>query len=321
MHVKLWGVRGSLPRPESPEGLRSRILNILDAYEASDAKSVKEFAGQLLPHELGGYGGNTSCVEVYDGAESLIIDCGSGMKDLGMQLMAGPAGKGKAKISILLTHFHWDHVIGLPFFVPIFIPGNEITFYGVHDDLQACIQAMFKKPFFPVDFSWLPSTIRFVQLEPRKKITLSGFEVTPYQLDHPDPCWGYRIDRGGKSYAHCVDTEATRISRQELGPDLGLYESANLMVFDGQYTLVEVIEKVHWGHAVAGLGLDIAMREKIDRVIFVHHDPYATHAKIQSAIEQTRQYYDLRVRECQSVGQDVHDVKWEFGFEGMTIQV
>jgi phosphoribosyl 1,2-cyclic phosphodiesterase len=321
MQVKLWGVRGSLPRPETPEGLRSRIINILDAYEASDSTSVAEFTGQLVPHELGGYGGNTSCVQVFDKKDSLIIDCGSGMKDLGMQLMAGPAGKGQAEISILLTHFHWDHVIGLPFFVPIFIPGNKITFYGVQDNLEQCIREMFKKPFFPVNFDWLPSTIRFVKMEPRKTIKMHGFDVTPYQLDHPDPCWGYRIEKNGRAYAHCVDTEATRISRRELGADVGLYENAKLMVFDGQYTLVEVIEKVHWGHAVAGLGLDIAMREKIDHVVFVHHDPYATHAKIQSAIEQTRQFYDLRVRECQSMGQAIHDVRWEFGFEGMILDV
>ncbi|MCB0407896.1 MAG: MBL fold metallo-hydrolase [Bdellovibrionales bacterium] len=321
MKVKLWGVRGSLPRPESPDKLNARILQILEDFHSSKAKSVKDFADSLLPNQLGGYGGNTSCMEVFDGDQSIIIDCGSGIKDLGMQLMAGPAAKGNAKIDILITHFHWDHVIGLPFFIPIFIPGNEITFYGVQEDLGQCIKEMFKKPFFPVDFAWLPSKIRFEILEPRKTVKIDGLDVTPYQLDHPDPCWGYRIEKNGRAYAHCVDTEATRVTEQELGKDLGLYKDTNLMVFDGQYTLVEVIEKVNWGHAVAGLGLDIAMREKIDHVVFVHHDPYATHEKIQAAIQQTQDYYQLRVSECKSIGLEVHDVTWEFGFEGMVLDV
>ena len=172
-----------------------------------------------------------------------------------------------------------------------------------------------------MDFSWLPSTIKFVLLEPRQKVEIDDFEVTPYQLDHPDPCWGYRVEKHGRSYAHCVDTEATRITPEELGRDHDLYKNANLMVFDGQYTLVEVIEKVNWGHAVAGLGLDLAIRDKIDRVVFVHHDPYATHEKIQAAIQQTKDYYYLRVKECQAADVEVHDVNWEFGFEGQIIDV
>lgn len=322
MQVKLWGVRGSLPRPETPEKLQQRIVTLLNDFEAASTSSAKDFVASLKPHQLGGYGGNTSCMQVIDDdGEDLIIDCGSGIKDLGMEMMAGPAGKGKAKISILLTHFHWDHVIGLPFFIPIFIPGNEITFYGVQDNLETCIKEMFKKPFFPVDFSWLPSTIRFEKLEPRKTVKIDSYDVTPYQLDHPDPCWGYRVDKNGKSYAHCVDTEANRISKEELGEDVKLYQDVNLMVFDGQYTLVEVIEKVNWGHAVAGLGLDLAMQEKVDHVVFVHHDPYATHEKIQNAIEQTRQYHEVRVKECKNAGQEIHPVTWEFGYEGMVIKV
>lgn len=320
MQVKLWGVRGSLPKPETPDQLRLRIEDILKEFKGSGLEPDK-FVSSLLPQRLGGYGGNTSCVEVFDEHENLIIDCGSGIKELGMKMMAGPASKGKAKISILLTHFHWDHLIGIPFFVPIFIPGNEITFYGVQEDLESCIKMMFRKPYFPVDFSWLPSTIKFVQLEPRKKVEISDFAVTPYQLDHPDPCWGFRVEKHGKSYAHCVDTEATRITPEELGRDHDFYKDTNLMVFDGQYTLVEVIEKVNWGHAVAGLGLDLAIRDRIDHVVFVHHDPYASHDKIQAAIGQTRQYYELRVKECHSAGVPVHDVKWEFGYEGQVIEL
>lgn len=321
MKVQLWGVRGSLPRPETPDQMKERAQVLLKEFEKSGVKSSDDFLNSLPEQYVSGFGGNTSCVEVFDGEEQLIIDCGSGLKELGMKMMAGPASKGKAKVAILMTHFHWDHLLGLPFFVPIFIPGNEITFYAVHDNFEECIRQMFTKPYFPVDFSWLPSTIKFETLPPRKKVQIQGFDVTSYELDHPDPCWGFRVEKGGKSYAHCVDTEATRVSEAELGEDVHLYRDADLMVFDGQYTLVEVVEKVNWGHAVAGIGLDLAMRERIDKVVFVHHDPYASYDKILRAKEQTQSYFDLRKKENQAANKPSHDVKWEFGYEGMVIEL
>ena len=321
MNVHLWGVRGSLPRPETPAANLERAQVLLKEFERSGESSSEKFVKSLPPQYLTGYGGNTSCVEVTEGKDQIIIDGGSGLKELGMKMMAGPAGKGKAKISILMTHFHWDHLIGLPFFVPMFIPGNEITFYAVQEDLEKYIRLMFTKPYFPVDFSWLPSKINFEVMEPRKPVSIQGFEATPYMLDHPDPCWGFRVERGGKAYAHCVDTEATRVSEAELGEDVALYRGADLMVFDGQYTLMEVVEKVNWGHAVAGIGLDIAMREGIDKVIFVHHDPYANYEKILKAKEQTRSYFELRKQENKAAKKPFHEVEWEFGYEGMEIEL
>jgi len=90
---------------------------------------------------------------------------------------------------------------------------------------------------------------------------------------------GYRIENGGKVFSHCVDTECTRVSREELGEDLPLYQNVDLMLFDAQYTLMESIERVNWGHAAASLGLDIAMREGVKRVLFMHHDPASTDEK------------------------------------------
>ncbi|MEO0337031.1 MAG: MBL fold metallo-hydrolase, partial [Pseudomonadota bacterium] len=183
MYVHLLGVRGSLPRPETPASNLERAQVLLKEFERSGETSSDKFVQSLPEQYLTDYGGNTSCVEVYDGKDQLILDGGSGLKELGMKMMAGPAAKGKAKISILMTHFHWDHMIGLPFFVPLFIPGNEITFYAVQEDLEKYIRLMFTKPYFPVDFSWLPSKINFVILEPRKAVKIQNFDVTPYMLD------------------------------------------------------------------------------------------------------------------------------------------
>jgi phosphoribosyl 1,2-cyclic phosphodiesterase len=320
MKIKLWGVRGSLPCPEVPQALHKRISDLLTEFSKSGV-SVEKFMGTRSLPLVGGFGGNTTCVQVKAGNQNLIIDAGSGLKELGGSLLSGLAGKGNAKIHMLFTHFHWDHLIGLPFFVPIFIPGNEIHIYAVQPELEMAIRQMFTRPFFPVDFSSLGAKIHFHSLVPRQKRDIDGFSVTPYGLDHPDPCWGYRIELGGRSFAHCVDTECERNSAKDLGLDLPLYSNADVMLFDAQYTLTEVVDKANWGHSVASFGIDLALAEKIKRVLFMHHDPYATHEKVAAAAHQTAQYYESRVKELSLSGQKTQPVDWSFAVEGMELEI
>jgi len=261
------------------------------------------------------------CVEVATETCQIIIDGGSGIRPLGHRLMGGPSGMGKAEIHILFTHFHWDHLIGLPFFVPLFIPGNKIHVYSVQDDLETVFHTVFKKPYFPVPFESLGADIIFHRLEPRKQQTIGDIKFTPYQLDHPDPCWGYRFEHRGKVYSHCVDTECTRISQEDLGPDLPLYQNVDVMVFDAQYSLLEATEKINWGHAAATFGLDLAMREGIKKIFFVHHDPAASDSKVHEAESQSREYYEARLKSSRELGKPLHEVEWSFAIEGLKIQV
>jgi len=251
----------------------------------------------------------------------VIIDAGSGLRELGLASLAGPLGRGQGEAHLLFTHFHWDHLIGLPFFIPIFVPGNKIHVYAVQPELEMIIRRMFERPFFPVDFASLGAKLVFHPLAPRVKVKIQNFSITPYELDHPDPCWGYRIERGGKAYAHCVDTECTRQTREELGPDLPLYENADLMFFDAQYTLTEVVDKANWGHAVAGFGIDIALRENIKKILFAHHDPFATFDKIAAAEIQARAYYESRLVELKKSGEKPQPVDFSFAVEGMEVGI
>jgi phosphoribosyl 1,2-cyclic phosphodiesterase len=324
MRVKIWGARGSLPSPAPPAQTEAQIRDLFrDFFQKGHKKEaeVEAFLKDLPRHRVGGYGGNTPCVEVKTPTQSVIIDGGSGIRLLGYELLAGPCGKGTGEVHIFLTHFHWDHLIGLPFFTPIFIPGNQIHFYAVQPELPDVIQAVFKKPFFPVPFAQLASKIHFHRLSPREPLKMGDITATPYQLDHPDPCWGYRFEAGGKTYAHCVDTEATRVSRDQLGPDLPLYQGVDLMIFDAQYTLMETIEKVNWGHAAASIGLDIAMREGVKRVLFMHHDPASTAEKIAAAEAQARRYFTSQVTQFQRSGKPVPELEWSFAHEGMTVDL
>lgn len=149
----------------------------------------------------------------------------------------------------------------------------------------------------------------------------ADIKVTPYELDHPDPCWGYRFENKDRVFAYAVDTEATRMSREELGADLPFYQSVNLMIFDGQYTFKEVTEKINWGHASAPIGLDLALREGVEKIYFVHHDPAAPDEKVFQAQEQTREYLQTVVSQNERLGRKTADIEWGFAYEGMEFVV
>jgi phosphoribosyl 1,2-cyclic phosphodiesterase len=319
MTIKLWGTRGSIPTPYSPEEVEKRTRTLFQKFFDAGHNSredLEPFLQSVPRHEFGGWGGNTACVEVKTDKSHLIIDAGSGLKNLSQELIKGPLGKGQGEVHIYFTHFHWDHVLGLPFFTPLYIPGNKIHFYAVQKDLEQVIKTVFTKPNFPVPFEALSSTISFHALEPRKPTVIEDIKITPYLLDHPDPCWGYRLEHGGKSAAYCVDTEGVRISELLLDRDLPMYQNLDFMIFDSQYTLEEAIQHMNWGHAAATIGIDLALREHIKKVVFVHHDPMASDQKIADAEQQAREYYKFEIGALLKSGVNPPHVEWNFAREG-----
>lgn len=325
MKITLWGTRGSLPSPPTPSALEARIVQTLEHLIESDQfkkkDDLRKRVASLPAHLAGGFGGNTPCIEVSSSKSQVIVDGGSGIRQLGYELLKGPCGKGEGEVHIVFTHFHWDHLIGLPFFTPIFIPGNKIHVYAVQPELPDVFRTVFKKPFFPLNLEQLGAKIEYHRLEPRKPYRIGDLVLTPYQLDHPDPCWGFKFEHNGKVYSHCVDTECTRVTPEQLGLDLPLYQNVDLMVFDAQYTLMETIEKVNWGHAAASLGLDIAMREGIKQVLFMHFDPAATDDKIVAAEKQARRYYESQLKSAKRSGVERSEVEWSFAREGTTVEL
>ncbi len=323
MRLKLWGVRGSLPSPIAPDRLRGHLSEVIAQYEAAKKTNVSLTISQfleLLPsHLTGGYGGNTSCGEVTHGTSRVLIDGGSGIRNFSEYVMK--AEPFTTDFHVYLTHFHWDHLIGLPFFMPLYMKGRTVHFYGVHDDLEEAIHILFRKPQFPVPFSVISPQIKIHKVKPREPFKVGGLSLTPYELDHPDPCWGVRVEAGGKSLAWCVDTEGLRTTREELGADLPLYTGADLMVFDAQYSFGEALEKINWGHSSGPIGIDLALRENIKRVAFMHHDPSASDERIWDGEQQTKSYYSELIRSRQRAGLGEQTVDWHFAVEGETIDL
>ena len=151
-------------------------------------------------------------------------------------MSSGPRFKA-APIHILMTHFHWDHLIGLPFFSPLYQSQATVHFHCVQGFCEEALHTVFKKPFFPIPFKYLKSSIHFHQLKPREVNEVNGFKVTPYQLQHPDPCWGFKVEKNGKVYSHCVDNEGQKMTREDLGLDLPIYQGVDLCYFDAQYSI------------------------------------------------------------------------------------
>lgn len=320
--VKFWGVRGSIPAGSSPDQQFKHVQGLFHNFFKegySKKEDIETFFNSLPFERVAGFGSDTSCVQVKSGDFSLLVDGGSGLRRYGQDIL--PQLKPGNEHHILLTHFHWDHLLGIPFFIPIFRPDQVIHFYAVQPDLEKNIRVKFSKPFFPVSFEMLGSKIIFHQMEPRVANSIGPFSVTPYQLDHPDPCWGFKIEKEGLTYSHCVDTEGTRVSREEMGVDLPLYQNVNLMYFDAQYTLPELVEKSNWGHSAAQIGLDIALREGIEMVVFGHHDPGASTKNLFDLHKQTKDYHDWRIQTAQTNRIDHPKVKWKYGYDGLEIHL
>lgn len=327
MEIKIWGGRGSLPSPITPGGYENRISSLLADFtkwqrENENSSNFEVFLNQLPRHRLGGYGGNTACIEIKTAQQQMIIDGGTGLRPLGYEMLNGPCGSGKGVVHLFFTHFHWDHLMGLPFFTPIFIPGNQIHFYSVQNALDQVFYDLFKKPYFPVPLEQLQSQVFFHTLEPRKPFYLNDLQITPYCLDHPDSCWGYKVESQGKVYSHCLDTECTRMTRDELAEDLPLYQNIDLMLFDAQYSARESLKKQNWGHSNANKGLSLAQRETIKRIVFIHHDPSSSDSDIYQLEMEAQSYYQSQLKhEVLGIRCPFPEIQWSFGYEGQVLKI
>jgi phosphoribosyl 1,2-cyclic phosphodiesterase len=237
--VRFWGVRGSIACP-GPDTVR--------------------------------YGGNTSCVEIRCGGELLIMDGGTGLRELGRDLLKN----GPINADLFYTHTHFDHICGLPFFGPAYVRGNMIRLWAGHllpdNGIEDVLCGMMMAPLFPVPMSLLNPQVSFCDfhqgqtLQPRPGITLRTGK-----LNHPNGATGYRVEHGGKVVAYITDTE-----HREGGLDqnvLALIDRADIFIYDSTYTEAEYPDHVDWGHSTWEEGVRLADAAKVKTFVIFHHDP------------------------------------------------
>ncbi len=219
-----------------------------------------------------GFGGNTSCVEVHAGGHRLILDAGTGIRELGHVLEQD----GTRDIILLLTHTHWDHINGFPFFLPVFHEGRSVRVHAGHladsGGVRSVFEGQMMQPMFPVPLDALRAGLTFEDFRSGDALDLlPGVSVRTAPLRHPNGATGYRLDAGGKSLCYITDTEHVPGEPDE--NVLGLIEGADLVIYDSTYTDEEFPEKVGWGHSTWQEGIRLCRAAGVKQLAIFHHDP------------------------------------------------
>jgi phosphoribosyl 1,2-cyclic phosphodiesterase len=263
MKIKFWGVRGSVPVP----GESTKI-----------------------------YGGNTSCVSCETGGEFFIFDAGTGIRGCGDYLMK----KGlPASAVIMISHTHWDHIQGFPFFIPSYIPGNKFKMYGPPSDVQnlsirQVMELQTKYEYFPVHINQLGAEIEYIDCVD-EHFSIGGVNISTCRLNHPVTCFAYKVSHGGKNFIYAGDHEPFRNLYRDSAEGAEMDEDflaeldenteeqnarivefcrgVDLAIWDAQYTAEEYQSKKGWGHSWYEVDLELAKKAGIKHLIMDHHDP------------------------------------------------
>jgi phosphoribosyl 1,2-cyclic phosphodiesterase len=291
MKVKFWGVRGSIPTPIKPSQLQSRIAAIVQRIQPSDLvsqESREAFLAGIPPYLIETVGGNTTCIEIRLKDNScIIIDAGSGIRELGIDILK-KRDKVK-KFHIFFTHFHWDHIIGLPFFDPAFIPGYEIHFYSPRNIMESALREQMKFPYFPIEMDAFGADLFFHEIG-ETPVSISGARITWRRVKHPGGCFSYKISEDGKDFVFSTDTELTERDFRRTEENINFYKDTDLIVIDSQYTLGEAIEKYDWGHSSYSMAVDFAAEWKIPKLVLFHHEPKYDDKKIYKILNSATWY-------------------------------
>lgn len=281
MKLKLWGVRGSIASP--------------------GAETAK-------------YGGNTSCYEVINSqGDRIIMDAGTGIRKLGLELMKSLP----LKCSLLISHTHWDHIQGFPFFIPIFVPGNTLEIYAPRQferTLESVMTAQMDYSVFPVRTAELSADIRYHNIIEGPVEGIEGFEVMAQFMCHPVTTAAYRVTADDKSIVYTGDHEKffdqyhKGIATEDIDPEVQAQmqeivdtqnnrvvefcRGTDVLIIDAMYTNDEYAPKEGWGHSTVEMDLELAVAANVKRVILTHHDPIRTDQQLDAIEIQARKYLD-----------------------------
>lgn len=321
--VTFWGTRGSIPTAFDSAAQHETLISALaqagpdDVGSRAAAEAYLARAGGLHLHQR--HGGDTTCVEFQNsGGGRIIIDFGSGARRFGGAAIGEDGPVSGRPFSFLMTHMHWDHVQGFPFFAPCFIPGNEIRISGGHGSaaLKDALFGQMKPPYFPVPVEAMRADISFPEVPADEPFELEGFQVTPFLLRHGDGSYGYRLEFDGASVVFASDAEH---DLNDLVPEYAYVKwtkGADLLIFDAQYSLADlVLHKEDWGHSSGLVAVDLAHLADVKQVLLTHHDPSASDEDIDGIAQQTLEYEEM----LRDGGASAIDVR--AAFDGLKVEV
>jgi len=291
MQIRFWGVRGSLPTPQLPSQIKSKISAILERLTPSDIESPESrerFLASLPPWLFGSVGGNSPCVSVQleNTDELIIFDAGSGIRELG-----AAASKEKIKPSqyhIFFSHFHWDHIMGLPFFNPAYDSSVRVNFYSPLAAMETALNGQMNAPYFPIRMESMSSKRCYHTMT--APVNILGATVSYRKLNHPGGSYSFKIDDGQHKFIYATDTELSANDFIKNDENSSYFSDADVIVIDAQYTLGEAIEKYNWGHSAFSLAVDFAANWNIKHMVFFHHDPAYDDHKLFTIMQSARWY-------------------------------
>jgi phosphoribosyl 1,2-cyclic phosphodiesterase len=255
VRLKFWGVRGSIPSP-GPETVF--------------------------------YGGNTSCVEVRVGSDIIILDAGSGLRKLGLALIEEFKDK-PMNLNMLLTHTHWDHIQGFPFFLPAYNPKNNLTVYGFEGASQGLLNTLsdqMESPYFPISMQQMPGHIAIQELHDMD-FNVNRVPVRGKILNHPGNCTGYRIFTPGGSISYLPQERETTPPEDQAMVEF--IRDSEVLIVDSQYDAVEYEKHVGWGHSCVEDSVAFALHANVKRLFLFHHDPDHTDEQISRMVARARE--------------------------------
>jgi len=296
MNIKIWGCRGSKTTPLTNADIESKIKKVLEQTSSVDITSeeaINSFLNSLPFSQKNTYGGNTTCITVSFGNQKLIIDCGSGFVSLGKDLMTGDFSKGQGVADILMTHTHWDHIQGIPFFEPFYVKGNRFTFHSPIENLHERLIHQQQSEFFPISFDSMASEKIFKLINSEEDFFIGDAKIFTKEMPHPGTSYGYRIEHGGKTFVYTGDCEFNTTELDKIDSYGKFFSNAELLIFDAQYTFGESIKKLNWGHSSAFMALDIAAMFGVKHIVLFHHNPAYNDAKLDEILADTTSYQKM----------------------------
>lgn len=297
MRVRFWGVRGSIPTPATGEDVASRLIAALlhlgqtqDAakpLDLTDRAAVAQWVGALPPSQFSLAGGNTPCVEMTTrSGELFIIDFGTGLRALSDQLIQGPFGRGQGRAHLFLSHLHWDHIQGWPFFRPAYIAGNHFDLYARQEGVETLLKKQQEAPFFPpaawdeMNATVLPHTLSDAPLP----LCDGQVRVSNLELEHPSRAFAFRFEADDCVLVYASDGAFPDPNSAAAEPFIEFFRDADLLIFDAQFSQSESVLKHDWGHSSGASGVQFACRARAKRLALFHHAPGAGEAHLEELL-------------------------------------
>jgi phosphoribosyl 1,2-cyclic phosphodiesterase len=296
--VRLWGTRGSLPVSLTANEVRSKVVAALRGASgrafATDGE-LEAYVDSLGLAGAGTFGGHSPCVEIENGGSDFVLcDLGTGVRPFGQSILKRDGPAKPHTYHVFMSHVHWDHIMGFPFFTPAYIKGNRIRIYGGHAELEMAFRRQQAVPSFPVDFSMLGADIQFIRLEPGQTHDVAGMSVRLMLQRHAGDSYGYRFTSGGKTVIYSTDSEHTLTDPAETERFADFFRDADVVIFDAMYSLADSISiKADWGHSSNIVGVDLCQMAGARHLCLFHHEPVQSDEAIARVLSETQRYEQL----------------------------